>query len=123
MFALTDAMWAKYGAVFAERVGFVDPKTKEAPTVNVFQATGYGASLTNSGVTLDAMIRRGLRLAVCQLSTRANAGLVAQKTGGNVDEIFKELTEHLVPNAHMVPAGIVAVNHAQEHGYSFASVS
>jgi intracellular sulfur oxidation DsrE/DsrF family protein len=40
-----------------------------------------------------------------------------------VDDIFKELTEHLVPNARMVPAGIVAVNRAQEHGYMFAYVT
>ena len=37
-------------------------------------------------------------------------------------DIFKELTENLIPNAHMVPAGIVAVNRAQERGYSFAYV-
>ena len=58
-----------------------------------------------------------------QLSTRASAGLIAQKTGGKADDIFKELTDHLVPNAHMVPAGIVAVNRAQERGYSFAYVA
>jgi len=29
---------------------------------------------------------------------------------------------NLVPNARIVPAGIVAVNRAQERGYSFASV-
>jgi hypothetical protein len=27
-----------------------------------------------------------------------------------------------VPNAHMVPAGIVAVNRAQERGYTLATI-
>jgi intracellular sulfur oxidation DsrE/DsrF family protein len=36
--------------------------------------------------------------------------------------VFKELTENLVPNGHMVPAGIVAVNRAQERGYTFTYV-
>src|SRR5690349_6010656 len=35
-FAYTDAMWAKYGAVLAERSNFVDPKSKQPPTVNVY---------------------------------------------------------------------------------------
>ena len=44
------------------------------------------------------------------------------QTGGNVDAIVKELTSNLVPNGHMVPAGIVAVSRAQERGYTFAYV-
>jgi intracellular sulfur oxidation DsrE/DsrF family protein len=56
------------------------------------------------------------------MATRAAAQLIAQKSGGNVDAIYKELTDNLVANGHMVPAGIVAVNHAQERGYSFVYV-
>ena len=119
-FAYSDAMWAKYGAPIAERSEFTDPKTKQAPASNAYWSAGYGNLLPNNGVTLEAMIKRGVRLAVCQMATRAYAVTIAGKIGGNADEIYKELTEHLVPNAHMVPAGIVAVNRAQEHGYSFA---
>ena len=123
-FAYTDAMWAKYGGALAQRAAdFSDPKTKQPPTINVFQAAGYGASLANQGVLLDAVLKRGTRLAVCALATRAAASLIARQTGATVDDVFKELTEHLVPNAHMVPAGIVAVNRAQEHGYSFSYVA
>jgi intracellular sulfur oxidation DsrE/DsrF family protein len=71
---------------------------------------------------IPAVIKRGARTAVRALATRAAASLIAQKTGGKVDDVYKELTEHLVPNSHMVPAGIVAVNRAQERGYSFAYV-
>lgn len=123
-FAFTDAMWAKYGAALSERAGgFVDPKSKEVPTTNLFLATGYGSTLNNGGVVLDAILKRGVRLAVCGMATRAAAALIAQKTGGNVDDLYKELTGNLVPNSHMVPAGIVAVNRAQERGYTFAYVS
>jgi intracellular sulfur oxidation DsrE/DsrF family protein len=121
-FAYNDAMWTKYAAPIAERSGFVDPKTNQASTINVYQSAAYGTLLPNNGITLDALLKRGVRLAVCQMSTRANAATIAGKTGGNVDDIYKELTEHLVPNSHMVPAGIVAVNRAQERDYSFAYV-
>lgn len=123
-FAFTDAMWAKYGAALSERAeNFLDPKTKQVPTVNVFMTTGYDTLLKNGNVTIDAMAKRGVRFAVCSLGTRAAASLIAQKTGANVDAVFKELTENLVPNGRMVPAGIVAVNRAQERGYSFAYVA
>jgi len=122
-FAFTDAMWAKYGAALSERADkFVDPKTKQVPTTNIMRVGGYGELMTNVNVTIDQMAQRGVRFAVCAMATRAAAQLAATKTGGNVDAIFKELTENLIPNAHMVPAGIVAVNRAQERGYSFAYV-
>jgi intracellular sulfur oxidation DsrE/DsrF family protein len=123
-FAFIDEMWAKYGAALSARAGdFVDPKTKQIPATNLYRATGYGEALTNSGVTIDAMARRGVRLAVCAMATRATAQLIAQRGGGTADAVFKELTEHLVPNSHMVPAGIVAVNRAQERGYTFSYVT
>jgi intracellular sulfur oxidation DsrE/DsrF family protein len=120
-FAFNDAMWAKYGKSLAERINFTDPKTHQAPTVNVFQATGYGDALTNGGRTLEAALKNGVHLAVCQLSTRANAGVIARQTGGKAEDIYQELVANLVPNSHIVPAGIVAVNRAQERGYTFVA--
>jgi intracellular sulfur oxidation DsrE/DsrF family protein len=122
-FAFTDAMWAKYGAALSERAdNFVDPKTKAVPTTNIMMVSGYGELMRNVNVTIDQMAKRGVRFAVCGMATRAAAQLAATKTGGNVDAIFKELTENLVPGGHMVPAGIVAVNRAQERGYSFVHI-
>jgi intracellular sulfur oxidation DsrE/DsrF family protein len=119
-FAFTDAMWAKYGPMLSERAGgFVDPRTKQVPTTNLYLATGYGDALQNGNVTSEQLARRGVRFAVCALATRAAAQLIATKTGANVDTVFKELTENLILNGRMVPAGIVAVNRSQEHGYSF----
>jgi hypothetical protein len=37
--------------------------------------------------------------------------------------VFNELTANLVGNAHLVAAGIVAVNRAQERGYTLATVA
>jgi intracellular sulfur oxidation DsrE/DsrF family protein len=119
-FAYTDAMWAKYGAPLAERARFSDPKTGKPPIVNVYQASGYETLLGNNGITLDSMVKRGVHLAVCRLATRACAATIARQTGGKPDEIYQELVSNLVANAHIVPAGIVAVDRAQERGYAFA---
>lgn len=121
-FAYTDQMWAKYGATLAERPNFLDPKTKQPPTTNVYLANGYGEQLRNGGVLLDAMLKRGLHLAVCGMATRRIAGMIAKKNNSAPDAVYKELAANLLPNAHIVAAGIVAVNRAQERGYTAASV-
>jgi len=36
-FAFDDAIWSKYGAALSESEKFVDPKTSQAPTVNVYK--------------------------------------------------------------------------------------
>src|SRR5436190_850108 len=45
--------------------------------------------------------------------------MVARAVGSSANEIYDELAANLVSNSHLVPAGIVAVNRAQERGYSF----
>jgi hypothetical protein len=123
-FAYNDNLWAKYGAPISQRNKFADPKSGQPPTTNLFNSTGYGELLTNRGTTLEGLLKRGLRLAVCQVSTRGYAGAIATATGGNREAIYNELVANLVSvNARMVPAGIVAVNRAQERGYSLASIT
>jgi intracellular sulfur oxidation DsrE/DsrF family protein len=106
-FAYTDSMWSKYGPSLTLRSGFVDP-TKRPPTANLYRQR------------LEGLITRGVHLAVCQMATRFLANTIANAAGGKVDDVYAELTANLLANAHMVPAGIVAVNRAQERGYSFA---
>ena len=49
-FAFNDAMWSKYGRVMAQSMNFVDPKTKQPPESNLYNAAGYGAALANGGI-------------------------------------------------------------------------
>jgi len=108
-FAYNDAIWTKYGENISKLISFVDPSTKAAPKTNVYNRQ------------LDALLKRGMHLAVCQMATTRYAGSIAQALGGTADEIYKEITSNLLPNAHMVPAGIVAASRAQEYGYTFVS--
>jgi len=113
-FAFTDAIWAKHGSIMAKEISFVDPKTNKAPTANLYRATGYGTSLPNWGTTLDDLIGQGVHFAVCDMATKS--------TGGTPEEVYAELKSNAIPNCHFVSAGIVAVNRAQERGYSIAYV-
>jgi intracellular sulfur oxidation DsrE/DsrF family protein len=108
-FAYADAMWTKYGTSLVERSGFADPATKQPPTANLYRAR------------VEALIGRGAHLAVCQMATRRLADVIARASGTNADVVYNELVANLMSNAHLVPAGIVIVDHAQERGYSLAN--
>ena len=122
LFAYNDTIWSKYGVTITQRTNFNDPNTKQPPAINLLNSTAHAASLPNRATTLESLLKRGVHLAVCQVSTRGNAGAIATAVGSSADAIYNELVANLLSNAHIVPAGIVAVNRAQEHGYSFVSV-
>ncbi len=120
-FAYNDVIWKKYGGVISMMTDFTDPKTKKAPSTNLLNSDAYGMALPNLGSTIDSVIKRGTRFAVCDMATHFFAGQVAMMTKGNADAVYKELTANLIPNSHMVAAGVVAVNRAQEYGYTLLS--
>jgi len=120
-FGYSDAMWAKYGKQFSEQSEFTDPKTQRPPTVNVYAKPDDGSGDPVSGA-MPALIKKGVHFGVCATATRGIAGRIAKTAGGDTDAIVKELGENLIcANARFVAAGIVAVNRAQEHGYSLVS--
>jgi intracellular sulfur oxidation DsrE/DsrF family protein len=118
-FGYKDAIWAKYGKQLSEQAEFTDPKTKDAPTVNLYAAAGDGQ--TGVAGRMDGLIKKGVQFGVCNTASRGISGRIAKATGGNADAILAEIGANLIPNARFVPAGIVAVNRAQEHGYSFVT--
>jgi len=110
LFGYSDAIWAKYGKPISERNKVLDPKTNQPPTVNLQRER------------IEALTKRGLRLAVCQQSSRGYATAIAMAMNLSADAVFDEMKANLLANARLVPAGIVTVNRAQERGYSLASV-
>ena len=117
-FAFNNAMWAKYGKSMSTMLEFTDPKTKAAPSTNLLFSPDYGMALPNLGTTIDSVVKRGTRFAVCDMATHFFAGEVARMSGGNADAVYKELVANTIPNSHMVAAGVLAVNRAQEYGYT-----
>lgn len=111
-FAFNNAMWAKYGKVFADRIGY---KAANGATP--------AANPRNSGErpALDRLAARGAHFIVCGLSTNLYAGLIAGPDGDRV-AVFKELEANMVANAHIMAAGVVGITRAQEYGYSLIYV-
>lgn len=120
-YVLNDSIWAKYGEVIAQQFPFADPKTKQAPRINLFNAAGYGAMLPNNGVVLDGLLKRGVQFAVCQMALGFYSGKIAATTGAKSEDVLAQLTSNLMANCHPMAAGILAVNRAQERGYAFVN--
>jgi intracellular sulfur oxidation DsrE/DsrF family protein len=105
-FGYTDAIWSKYGKT-------IDPKATPPPAANPY----------NSGepAQLAALAKRGVQFMVCGTASRGLAGRIAGP-GGDVEAILKEMGANLIPSARIVPAGVVAVVHAQERRFALVSV-
>jgi hypothetical protein len=52
------------------------------------------------------------------MATNRIAGAIATAVKAAQPEIYKELVANILPNGHMVAAGVVAINRAQERGYT-----
>jgi intracellular sulfur oxidation DsrE/DsrF family protein len=102
-FAFNDSIWTKYGDTISS---FID-KNKEPSKANAYARQ------------LNGLIGRGVHLAVCQMATTFLAESIAKAVNADSKDIFNEIAANLLPNSHMVAAGIVAVGRAQERGYSF----
>jgi hypothetical protein len=103
-FAFGDAFWAKYGPIVAETLKLSDPKLAANP----------------HKTALEALAKRGVHYAVCEMASHRYAGLIARRADADAEAVYKDMAANLVGNGHFVPAGIVAVNRAQEHGYSIS---
>ena len=118
VFAYDDAIWGKYGKAMSDLVRFVDPKTKQAPTTNLLNSADYGMSLSNFGNSIPSVVKRGTHFAVCDMATKFITGQVAATVKADPQALYTEFASHLIPNGHMVAAGVLAVNRAQEYGYT-----
>ncbi len=118
VFAYNDAIWAKYGKAMSDLVQFTDPKTKQAPSTNLLNSADYGMSLPNLGNTIPSVVKRGTQFAVCDMATTFISSQVAAGAKADPQATYKEFVANLIPNSHLVAAGVVAVNRAQEYGYT-----
>jgi hypothetical protein len=115
-FAFNDAMWEKYGETLA-RMSNYGAQGGQTPSANPYGANGSGF------LNLDSLFGRGVQIALCNVATRNYTGGIARDVDADPDAIYDEVTRNLVANARLVPAGIVAINRAQERGYTFSFTS
>jgi len=117
-FGYNDRMWEKYGEQFDSLMNIPKlPNATAAPTVNLLDATEPSA-LGNRGTTIASLADRGVQFAVCEMASQGIAGLVANQTSQNANDVFAEFKANGIRNSHFVSAGVMALTRAQEYAYS-----
>ena len=117
-FGYSDAIWEKYGEIISDLTDFTDPKTDTVPSTNLYNTNGYESLLPNSGITIDILARQGVQFAICNMAKQYLAESIAEKTKGDPGAIYRELIANRSPKSHLAAAGVLAVNRAQEYGYT-----
>jgi intracellular sulfur oxidation DsrE/DsrF family protein len=113
---LSDPIWAKYK--LGEFFKITDNETKAPATRNVFAHTHPG-DMMMSGGSVNELQARGVTFTACNVALTVLSGMAAQAAGLPADKAHDEWVAGLLPGVVLVPAGVLAVNRAQERGCTY----
>lgn len=122
---LNDAMWKKYG--FGTGLG----KDLGLATSNVYYLASSNLDPSADpddpkGMYQDwsaqAVLKRGGQFFVCHNAMTGVAMLLAMKMNGDPKTILADWEKNLLPGFQMVPAGVAAMQQAQENGWKPFSI-
>jgi len=120
-YAMEDRLWSKYN--FGETFKADDPKTKKPSTRNPFWKPKQGDfNIPGVGVVpigINELQESGVLFCVCDMALTVYSGVVAQSLNLDPKDVKKDWVSGLLPGIQVVPAGIWAINRAQEHGCSY----
>jgi intracellular sulfur oxidation DsrE/DsrF family protein len=121
-YAYNDAMWEKYK--IGEALNVPQPRGggRGAPPDTTPAAQLPRATRNPQMGLITDLAGRGVRFTACSLSTGRYSSQFARATGQQAADVRAELIANLVPNARIVPAGVVVLNRAQERGFSYLHV-
>lgn len=110
--ALNDAMWAKYK--LGEFFKINDKSTNAPATRNVFSHLKPGDMLLpDAGV--QELMARGVIFTACNVALTVISGMAAGAAGLPTEGAKADWVANLIPGVVVVPAGVLAVNRAQEN--------
>ncbi len=110
---LVDAAWEKYE--LGKRMSITDPDTKEPAKRNVFAVGGP--------ISIDTVMRRGVVLLVCNVALTRLSGSIATALSSPQADVYNDLKTSVLPGAVVVPGLVVAMNRAQEKGFTYVRAS
>lgn len=111
----SDAIWAKYD--FGRRVKATDPRTRKPALRNVLWQPREGEEMYEYSV--NALQPRGAKFILCNNVLRFVTRTLAGETHATYEATRAELIAGLLPGVTVVPAMVVALGLAQEHGCAY----
>lgn len=115
-----DTLWAKYG--IGEHNEIRDPATGEWATRNVMVHVPADAPPFVKGMSVPALVERGVIFWQCNNALRGIAGEIARATSQNPDTVYEELKANLLPHVKLVPAHTMLVGLCQERGCTYEAL-
>jgi len=120
-YAMEDRLWAKYN--FGEVFKAEDPKTKKPSTHNPFWKPKQGDfKIPGVGVVpigINELQSSGVLFCACDMALTVYSGVVAEAMNLDAVEVKKDWVNGILSGIKVVPAGIWAINRAQERGCSY----
>lgn len=110
---LVDAAWNKYE--LGQRISVNDPDTSQPARRNVFSVGGP--------ISIDTAMRRGVVLLVCNVALTRLSSAIARARSLPEADVYNDLRASIIPDAVLVPALVVAMNRAQEKGFTYVRAS
>jgi len=104
-----DAARAKYAMGKASSV--TDPATKEPAVRNIFMNT--------PPLGIGTLQSRGVVVIMCNTALRLRSRAIAAERGETYDAVYADLSASRLPGVILVPALVVALNRAQEAGFTY----
>ena len=118
--AFNDAMWLKYDFGKQEKVKDLNGKwARRNPYADAPPEPSRPGGGSRQRYDMAWLVSHGHVLLGCDLATRGQAGLIAQRTKGESKAIYEELKANLVPGVILQPTGVYAVHRAQEAGCTY----
>ena len=115
---LADPMWDKYplgeaieakdasGAPLKRNM-FYDPKPGDPFAFDMYDSS------------IKALQARGARFILCNNALTLWSMMIAKKAGADQKAVYEELASNMLPGVILVPGMVVAINKAQERGFSY----
>jgi intracellular sulfur oxidation DsrE/DsrF family protein len=120
-YALEDRLWAKYK--LGEFLKADDPKTKKPATRNPFWKPKQGDfNVPGVGVVpigINELQESGVLFAACNMAIIVYSAVIAQALNLDPEEVKKDWMSGVLPGVQVMPAGVWAINRAQEKGCSY----
>ena len=120
-YAMEDRLWAKYN--FGEVFKINDPKTKKPSTRNPFWKPNQGdfkvPGLGPVPIGINELQDSGVLFCACNMAVIVYSAAIAEAMKLDAEEVKKDWLSGMLPGIQVMPAGIWAINRAQEKGCSY----
>jgi len=120
-FVMEDRLWAKYN--FGEVFKINDPKTNKPSIRNPFWKPNQGdfkvPGLGAVPIGINELQDSGVLFCACNMALIVYSAAVADAMKLDAEEVKKDWLSGILPGVEVMPAGIWAINRAQEKGCSY----